>query len=56
VCRSSSISFDDFCAPGQRFGFDRGDLGVWTDWTAIDTMLAKGEAVEIGHPDEHWSA
>jgi hypothetical protein len=43
---------DTFCAPGQRFGFDQGDLGVWTDWASIDTMLANGEAVEIGHPDD----
>jgi hypothetical protein len=43
---------DDFTAPGQRFGFDQGDLGVWTDWSAIDTMIANGECVEIGHPDD----
>jgi hypothetical protein len=42
----------DFCAPGQRFGFDRGDLGVWTDWKSIDTMIEQGDCAEIGHPDE----
>jgi hypothetical protein len=41
---------DDFTAPGQRFGFDQGDLGVWTDWRSIDMMIEQGERAEITHP------
>lgn len=43
---------DDFTAPGQRFGFSKGDLGVWTDWDSIDIMIERGECVEIGHEDD----
>jgi hypothetical protein len=50
--RSLIEHLDDFTAPGQRFGFDRGDLGVWTDWPSIDDMIEKGDCVEIGHPAE----
>jgi hypothetical protein len=43
---------DGYTAPGQRFGFSEGDLGVWTDWPVIDRMIERGECAEIDHPDD----
>lgn len=43
---------DEFTAIGQRFGFDDGDLGVWTDWDTIDNFIKTGEIIEIDHPDD----